>query len=51
MYILLEQKIIKKNMEATRGFLGEKDKINLEAHRDSHVQAADNNGSIKVKGD
>ena len=47
----VEQKIIKKNMEATLGSLGEKDKITLEAHRNSHAQADGNNSSIKVKGD
>ena len=47
----MEQKIIKKIMEATHGLLGEKDKITLEAHQDSHAHATDNNGSIKVKGD
>ena len=40
-------------MEATRGLLGEKDKITLEAHWDSHAHATDNNDSNqgKVKGD
>ena len=28
-------------------FMGENDKITLEAHRDSHAHATDNNGSIK----
>ena len=43
----MEPKIIKKIIEVTHGLLGEKDKIILEAHRDSHAHAMDNNGSIK----
>ena len=50
-YKLWSKKIIKKNMEARREFLGKKDKITLEAHRDSHAHAMDNNSSIEVKGD
>ena len=43
----MEQKIIKKIMEVTRGLLGENDKITLEAHQDSHAHATNNNSSIK----
>ena len=45
----VEPKIIKKNIEATRGFLGEKDKITLEARRDFYAQAMGNHPSIKSK--
>ena len=43
----MEPKIIKKIMEATRGLLGENDKITLKAHQDSHAHEMDNNVSFK----
>ena len=42
----VKPKIIKKIMEVTHGLLGKKKKITLEAHRDSHTHATDNNSLI-----
>ena len=43
----VEQKIIQKIMEVTRRLFGQKDKITLDAHQDSHAHATGNSGSIK----
>ena len=45
--VFVEVKIIKEIIEVTRGLLGKKAKITLEAHQDSHAHTMDNNGSIK----
>ena len=47
----MEQKIIKKIMDAICELLGEKDKITPEAYRDSHTHVTNNNDSIEFKGD
>ena len=44
---IVQQKIIKKIIEVARGLLVEKEKFTLEAQRDFHAHATDNNGSIK----
>lgn len=45
----VEQKIITKIMEVTRGYLVKQDDTTFEAYQNFHVHATYNNGSIKEK--